>query len=240
MKNKKQSNVLNAFLSRAGISSRRGAVELIKRGLVTVNNEVIFEPGYKVKASDIVRFKDKEIKPEKKVYILLNKPKGFVTTLSDELQRHTVLDLVKSATHERIFPVGRLDRDTTGLILLTNDGDLSQKLAHPKHKISKRYYVVLDRPIQLEDMQQLKKGIILEDGRVSVDRIYHPEGKGKTHVIVEIHMGKKRIIKRMFSHLNYKVINLDRFYYAGLTKRGLPVGRWRLLTQDEIENLKNI
>jgi len=232
--------VLNAYLARAGICSRRAAVDLIKHGQITVNYVVMYDPGFKVMPNDVIRYKDKIVKEETKIYLLLNKPKGCVTTVSDEKGRKTVMDLVQPAGKERLFPVGRLDRDTTGLLVITNDGYLSQKLGHPKNKVSKRYYAVLDQLFQVEDVAKLKSGVYLEDGKAWVDKINFVAGKKRNHVMVEIHGGKKRIIKRMFDHLGYKVIGLDRINYAGLVKRGLPIGRWRLLTEAEIEMLKSL
>lgn len=230
---------LNAFLSRAGIGSRRAVIDLIDKGHVTVNGEIIKEPGYKVKIDDVVKFKDKIIREEKKIYILLNKPAGYVTTVSDERGRKTVMELIKPAPKERLYPVGRLDRDTTGLLVITNDGYLSQQLAHPKNKVTKTYYVVLNKDLQFADMQKIRAGLFLDDGRATVDKIYHPRGKDRNHVMVDIHGGKNRIIKRIFAHVGYRVTGLDRINFAGLTKRGLLVGRWRFLTDQEIEKLEN-
>lgn len=230
---------LNSFIAKAGICSRRAAVELIKKGHITVNHYIIDEPGFKVLPKDTVRYKDRPVKEQKKVYILLNKPKGYVTTVEDERGRKTVMDLVKKASKERIFPVGRLDRDTTGLLILTNDGDLSQKMAHPKNKVTKIYYVVLDKLVQHEDLLKLKQGVYLEDGKAYADRVNFPKGKPRNHVIIEIHGGKNRIIKRMFSHLGYKVVGLDRIAYGGLTKKGSIVGHWRPLTDEEVQDLYN-
>jgi 23S rRNA pseudouridine2605 synthase len=226
---------LNAFLAQAGICSRRAAIDLIKKGRITVNENVITQPGYKIKANDIVKYKDQIVKPEKKIYILLNKPKGFVTT--DERGGKNILELLKSAPEQRLYPIAKLDRDTTGLIIITNDGDLSQNLDHPRNKVFQKYYVVLDKPFNGELMDKLKKGIYLEDGKAWVDKINFAYGKGKNHLSVEIHGGKKRIIKRMFAFLGFKVVGLDRVNYAGLTKKALPVGRWRFLSEEEIDML---
>ncbi len=228
---------LNAYLARAGVASRRATVEIIKKGQVTVNDELITEPGFKVLPTDVVKYKDRIIKEEKKVYILLNKPKGYITTVSDERGRKTVMELVQSATRERLFPIGRLDRDTTGLIVITNDGNFAQKLAHPSKKVPKKYYVVVDRPLQGEDLQKLKNGVVLEDGRAKVDKIYFLQDKKRNIVMVEIHGGKKRVVKRMFTAIGYKVIGLDRVGFATLTKKGLKVGQWRYLTDEEIKEL---
>ena len=238
MKKEKEIIPLNAYLSKAGIDSRRATIELIKKGYVTVNDEVITDPAFKVLPHDVVKYKDRIVKEEEKVYLLLNKSKGYVTTVSDERGRKTVMDLIGAAGNERLFPIGRLDRDTTGLLVITNDGDLAQKLAHPRNKVLKKYYVALDRPLIYEDMQKLKHGVSLEDGKSYFDKIYFLKGKKHNYVIVEIHSGKKRVIKRMFAHIGYKVIGLDRISFADLTKKGLAVGRWRYLTDSEIQELK--
>jgi len=230
---------LNVYLSRGGVCSRRAAVEIIKTGDVTVNGKVVKEPGFKVLPDDVVKYKEEIIDLEQKVYILLNKPRGYVTTASDEYGRKTVLDLVAYSAQERLYPVGRLDRDTTGLLVITNDGYLSQKLAHPKNKVTKRYYVTLDRPVALEDIERLKKGVFLEDGKSKFDKITVIKSKLRKHIIVEIHGGKNRIIKRMFKHFGYKVVGLDRFEYAGLKKGSLAIGRWRYLEDHELQSLQN-
>lgn len=233
---------LNAFLARAGLCSRRAAIELIKRGQIYVNGEIMTEPGYRVQQHDKVKYQDKIFRPEKNIYVLLNKPKGYVTTTADEMERKTVLDLIKGKKigKERLYPVGRLDRDTTGLLLITNDGYLSQKLAHPKNNVTKKYFVVLDKPLKIDDMNILKKGIYLEDGKSWFDKIAFTGERTGKNVLVEIHGGKNRIIKRMFKFLKYKVVALDRTYYAGITKHGLEVGNWRYLTEEEVESLKNL
>lgn len=233
---------LNAFLARGGLCSRRAAIEIIKSGQVYVNGEVVTEPGYRVQQHDKVKYQDKIYRPEKHVYVLLNKPKGYVTTTADEMERKTVLDLIKGKGlgKERLYPVGRLDRDTTGLLLITNDGYLSQKLAHPKNNVTKKYYVALDKPLHIDDTNKLKKGIYLEDGKSWFDKILLTGDKGGKNLIVEIHGGKNRIIKRMFKHLGYKVVLLDRIEFAGLTKQKLEKGKWRFLTDAEVEDLKNL
>lgn len=244
MKNKLQplqktsSILLNKYLSNAGACSRRQAAEYIKAGKVKVNGVVIKEPWYSVSPSDSVELNDQFVVADKKIYILLNKPKDYVTTVSDPSGRRTVIDLIQAATTKRIYPVGRLDRATTGLLLLTNDGQLTQKLAHPKNEVKKVYVVLLDRPFKFQDLQTLHSGIHLKDGIVNVDRAAYVADK-KNQIRVQLHSGKNRIVRRMFEHFGYQVIKLDRINYAGLTKRGLPVGKWRLLTSNEIQSLKN-
>ncbi len=227
---------LNKFIAQSGICSRRKAVELIKAGKVTINHKKITTPAYQVKENDVVRVNKKAITPQEYVYILLNKPVDFITTVSDELGRKTILDLIKNATKARVFPVGRLDKETTGLLLLTNDGDLSQQLAHPKFGIQKTYQVTLNKHLDALDLQKIKKGIRLKDGMVKIDEIK----KFRNQIKLTLHSGKYRVIRRLFDHLGYKVIKLDRVNYAGLSKRGLKVGLWRLLRKNEIQNLKSI
>ena len=229
---------LNKYLSNAGVCSRRKAVEYIKKGWVTVNGLVIKEPGYKVLPEDKVIFKKKIIRREPKIYVLINKPKDYITTVADQKGRRTVIDLVKDVVGSRIYPVGRLDRMTTGLLLLTNDGQLAQKLAHPKYKVKKVYSVMLDRPLKHEDRGKIYKGVTLKDGVIAADKINYVLGKSKSHVRIQIHSGKNRVIRRIFEYLGYKVLKLDRINYAGLTKRGISIGRWRNLTKDEIKNLE--
>jgi len=245
MKNKKESipektflMPLNKYLSYAGICSRRKAVEYIQQGLVKVNGEVVKVPQRRVAEDDRITFKNKPVVPDKKIYILLNKPKDYVTTLSDQKGRKTVVDLVKGATKKRVYPVGRLDRATTGLLLLTNDGQLTQKLAHPKYEVKKTYKVVLNRPLKIDDLKAIHSGIKLKDGVAKVDRIHYVTGKRKNHVTLELHSGKNRIVRRIFEHFGYGVVKLDRVNYAGLTKRGIKLGAWRLLTKQEIDALK--
>lgn len=235
-----QGEVLNKYLAIAGVASRRETVELIKEGHVTVNDELVTDPSYKVKSGDKVKYKDKIVKPEQKVYLLLNKPKGYITTVSDERGRRTVIDLVSDAGKYRLYPVGRLDRDTTGLLVITNDGDLAQKLSHPKYEVPKRYYAVLDKDLEVADFQKIKKGLHLPDGKIKVDKIFYVPNKPKNHVNVELHSGKNRIVKRIFLHVGYKVTKLDRTMYANLAKKDLPVGKWRHLTKEEIESLKSL
>lgn len=231
---------LNKYVAHCGICSRRQAVDHIKNGEVTVNGEVVKEPFYQVKKSDKIQFKGKPIKPEgRQVYILMNKPKDFITTTSDERGRKTVMHLLKDKVEERVFPVGRLDRATTGLLLLTNDGDLAKKLSHPSHKVKKVYHVVLDKPVSKSDLEKIQRGLELEDGVAEVDGVDYVTGAAKTEVGIEIHLGKNRIVRRIFEHLGYEVQKLDRMYYAGLTKKDLPRGFWRYLTEKEVIMLKH-
>lgn len=229
---------LNRYLANAGICSRREADELIATGLVKINGKIIKELGTKVYPGDEVKFNDEAIRQERKVYILLNKPKDYITTTDDEKGRKSILDLIRGACKERVLPVGRLDRNTTGLILLTNDGDMASKITHPKYKKKKIYHVFLDKKVKLEDIKALEHGIELEDGFIKADAISYVDATDKSQIGIEIHSGKNRIIRRMFEHLEYKVIRLDRVYFAGLTKKGLPRGHWRFLTTDEISMLK--
>ncbi len=228
---------LNKYIAHAGICSRRKATELIKAGNVTVNNKLITEPGYKVQLGDVVSIEGKIIKPEKKVYILLNKPKDYITTVADERGRKTIMALIGPAIKHRLYPVGRLDRNTTGLLLVTNDGELAQRLMHPRYEVKKTYHVVVDKNIQSDDIRRIRQGVTLEDGNVAVDRISYIAGKRKSQVILELHSGKYRVVRRIFEYLGYTIIKLDRVAYAGLTKRGLPVAKWRFLTDKEIAML---
>lgn len=231
---------LNKYIAHCGISSRRQAVDFVKNGEVTVNGEVVKEPFYLVQPGDKVTYKGKLIQPEAhKVYILMNKPKGYLTTVSDDRGRKTVMDLLKGKIEERIFPVGRLDRATTGLLLLTNDGDLAKKLSHPSHKVKKVYHVVLDKPLAKVDIEKIKKGVELEDGLALVDGVDFVKDAPKNEVGIELHIGKNRIVRRIFEHLGYDVTRLDRVYYAGLTKKDLPRGFFRQLTEKEIIMLKH-
>lgn len=229
---------LNKYLSRAGVCARREADEYIVAGVVSVNGQVVTELGTKVKRSDVVKFHDEVISLEKKVYILLNKPKNTITTAEDEKGRRTVMDLIAGACTERVTPVGRLDKDTTGVLLFTNDGDLDYKLTHPKYLKKKIYHVQLDKNITKADMMTIASGITLEDGEVSADAISYIDETKKNQVGIEIHSGKNRIVRRIFEHLGYKVEKLDRVYFAGLTKKGLKRGEWRMLTQAEVNFLK--
>jgi 23S rRNA pseudouridine2605 synthase len=229
---------LNKYLANAGVCSRREADEFIQAGLVKVNGVVVAEVGTKVKRSDVVMFHDEPVKLEHKIYLLLNKPKNCVTTADDPQERLTVMDLVKTACHERIFPVGRLDRNTTGVLLLTNDGDLASKLTHPKFLKKKIYHVWLDKDVDVADMQKLAEGIELEDGEIHADAISYVSDEAKDQVGIEIHSGRNRIVRRMFESLGYHVRKLDRVYFAGLTKKNLKKGQWRFLTEKEVSMLR--
>ena len=228
---------LNKFLANAGVCSRREADEFIQAGVVSVNGEVVNELGTKVKRSDEVKFHDQVVSLEKKVYVLLNKPKDYVTTSDDPQQRKTVMDLVKDACPERIYPVGRLDRNTTGVLLLTNDGDLASKLTHPKFLKKKVYHAFLDKPVAAADMQKIAEGIELEDGEIHADAIEYADDRDKSQVGIEIHSGKNRIVRRIFESLGYRVTKLDRVQFVGLTKKNLRRGDWRFLTEQEVEML---
>lgn len=229
---------LNKFLANAGICSRREADEFIQAGVVSVNGKVVTELGTKVLRTDDIRFHDQKVSMEKKVYVLLNKPKDCVTTSDDPQQRKTVMDLVKNACPERIYPVGRLDRNTTGVLLLTNDGDLASKLTHPKFLKKKIYHVFLDKKVTAHDMQQIATGITLEDGEVHADAIEYASATDKSQVGIEIHSGKNRIVRRIFESLGYSVVKLDRVQFAGLTKKNLRRGDWRFLTEKEVDMLR--
>ncbi|MDR1679675.1 MAG: rRNA pseudouridine synthase [Prevotellaceae bacterium] len=230
---------LNRFIANAGLCSRREADEYIQAGVVTVNGEIITELGHKIiPATDKVMFHDQPVRSERKVYLLLNKPKDCVTTTDDPKARLTVMDLVRNACTERIYPVGRLDRNTTGVLLLTNDGDLAVRLTHPKHNKKKIYHVSLDKPVTQEDMQKIATGIDLEDGSIAADEVHYVKDDDLKQVGIEIHSGRNRIVRRIFEHLGYKVIRLDRVFFAGLTKKNLTRGRWRFLTEREINMLR--
>ena len=231
---------LNKYIADAGICSRRNADMYISSGNVTVNGEVMTTLGYRVKPTDEVRFDGKLLSSEKKEYILLNKPKGFITTTNDEKGRKTVMDLVANATNARILPVGRLDRATTGLLLLTNDGELTKKLTHPTHGVRKIYHVILDRKLDYKDFMKVQDGLELEDGLIEVDEISYVNDKPKNEIGIKIHSGRNRIVRRIFEHLGYQVEKLDRVVFAGLTKKDLPRGHWRRLTQQEVINLRNM
>lgn len=229
---------LNKYLSNAGICSRRDADVLISTGVVSVNGEIILEMGYKVKPGDVVKYDGGTLKSEKKRYVLLNKPKGFVTTMDDPLGRKTVMSLVKKACKERVYPVGRLDRETTGLLLFTNDGDLAKKLTHPLHKAGKIYHVELNKKVSIDDLKKLMTGIDLEDGKAVFDNAQFVNETDAKEVGVELHSGKNRIVRRAFEAMGYKVTKLDRVMFAGLTKKDLPRGAYRLLTEKEVAFLK--
>ena len=231
---------LNKYVALSGIASRRTAAEYIKNKELTVNEVVVIEPGYRVQPGDIIRYKGSVISPVKDlVYLLLNKPKNVITTVSDAQGRKTVLDIVENATESRIYPVGRLDRDTTGLLILTNDGDLARKLSHPSNDVKKIYQVTLDRPVSVRDLEKIQAGLELEDGVAEVDAVGHIEGGRRNEIGIEIHIGKNRIVRRIFEHLGYEVEKLDRVYYAGLTKKDLPRGHYRPLTEKELIMLKH-
>ena len=229
---------LNKFLANAGVCSRREADEFIQAGLVTVNGEVVTELGTKILRTDEVKFHDAPVSLEKKVYVLLNKPKDYVTTSDDPQQRKTVMDLVKDVCPERIYPVGRLDRNTTGVLLLTNDGDLASKLTHPKFLKKKVYHVHLDKNLTAHDMDQIREGITLEDGEIKADAVEYADNRDKAQVGIEIHSGKNRIVRRIFESLGYRVTKLDRVQFAGLTKKNLRRGDWRFLTEKEVDMLR--
>lgn len=228
---------LNRYISMGGVCSRRDADELIVAGRVKVNGVVMQVVGQKVRRSDTVEVDDVRIIPERKVYLVLNKPKDYVTTLEDPLERKTVMSLVEDACKERIYPVGRLDRQTTGVLLFTNDGDFAKKLTHPKYEQKKIYHVFLDKPLEEKDLEAISSGIDLEDGFIKADEIEYVSADA-TEVGIEIHSGKNRIVRRIFEHLGYQIIKLDRVYFAGITKKNIPRGKWRFLTQREVSMLK--
>lgn len=230
---------LNKFIAHAGVCSRRDAAELVKSGKVTVNGQQILEPGFKVNGTEEVKVNGKKISARKNlVYILLNKPKDYLTTVEDPQGRKTVLDIVRNATTERIYPVGRLDRNTTGVLLLTNDGELAQKLSHPSYQVKKIYEVKLDKPLTKKDFDTLLKGITLEDGFIAPDALAYADAKDRSVIGIEIHSGRNRIVRRLFEHLGYDVRALDRVMYANLTKKNVERGKWRFLTEKEVRLLK--
>ena len=230
---------LNKYIAHSGVCSRRDAVELIKEGKVKVNGALITEPGHKVTPKDEVKVAGKKIHPVNDlVYILLNKPKDYLTTTEDPQKRKTVLDLIKSATDTRVYPVGRLDRNTSGVLLLTNDGELSQKLTHPSNEIKKVYAVTLDKPLTKQDFEDILKGVPLEDGVANVDVLAYTDNADKTQLGVEIHSGRNRIVRRIFEHFGYDVKTLDRVMFAGLTKKNVQRGKWRFLNEKEVRDLK--
>lgn len=229
---------LNKYIAHAGICSRREADDLIKAGLVTINEQVVTEMGVKVNPGDVVKYNGEKLRSEKKVYILLNKPKDFVTTNDDPEGRKTVIDIVKKACDERVYPVGRLDRNTTGILLLTNDGGLATRLTHPKYNVKKIYQVFLEENLKIEDLNTLAEGVTLDDGFIKPDSVNIIDPEKKNEIGIEIHSGKNRIVRRMFEHLGYKVTRLDRVFFAGLTKKNLPRGKYRFLTEKEISMLK--
>lgn len=229
---------LNRYIAQSGICSRREADDYIQAGLVTVNGVIVTELGTKVMPSDEVRFSDSIVKGEKKVYLVLNKPKGYVTTLDDPHATKTVMELVKDACSERIYPVGRLDKNSLGLLIFTNDGDMTRQLTHPSYQKKKIYQVTLDKPLTRGDMDKISEGITLEDGEIYADEISYVK-EDKKEIGIEIHSGRNRIVRRIFEHLGYVVQKLDRVYYAGLTKKNLKRGAWRFLTKDEVSRLKS-
>ena len=231
---------LNKYIANSGICSRREADTYIEHGSVEVNGKLVTEMGYKVMPEDVVRFDGTSISPEKKRYVLLNKPKNYITTMEDDRGRSTVMELIQNATKERIYPVGRLDRNTTGLLLFTNDGEMAKKLTHPKHNVRKLYHASLDRKLDLKDLEKLRGDVVIEGKKVFIDAISYVEGEQKTEIGIEIHSGRNRIVRKIFEHVGYKVNKLDRVLFSGLTKKNLPRGRWRELTSQEIANLQMI
>lgn len=229
---------LNKYISNSGVCSRREADVFIASGSASVNGKIITEMGYKVQATDEVRFDGSLISPEKKRYVLLNKPKNFITTMDDDRGRKTVMELIGNASKERIYPVGRLDRNTTGLLLFTNDGEMAKKLTHPKHNVEKIYHASLDKKLSNSDLNKIAEGFMLDDRRVLVDEISYIMNQPKSEVGVKIHSGRNRIVRRIFEHFNYSVVKLDRVIFAGLTKKDLSRGHWRHLTEMEVNNLK--
>jgi 23S rRNA pseudouridine2605 synthase len=230
---------LNKYIAHSGICSRRDAVEVVKSGRVKVNGEVVTEPGYKISPKDSVVVNGKKAFPVKDlVYILVNKPKDYITTTDDERNRKTVLDLIKNVSKEKVYPVGRLDRNTSGVLLLTNDGELTQKLTHPSNEIKKVYAVTLDKPLTKADFDAIIKGVVLEDGVAAVDSLGYTDNKDKTQIGIEIHTGRNRIVRRIFEHLKYDVKGLDRVIFAGLTKKNVDRGKWRFLSEKEVRDLK--
>lgn len=238
-KNVEEKMPLNKYIAHSGVCSRRDAVDIIKSGKVKINGEVVTEPGYKISIGDTVIVSGKKITPVKNlVYILINKPKDYITTTEDERGRKTVLDLIKNATKEKVYPVGRLDRNTSGVLLLTNDGDLTQKLTHPSNEIKKVYAVTLDKPLVKTHFDEILKGVPLEDGVANVDSLAYTDVKDKTQIGIEIHSGRNRIVRRIFEHYGYDVKNLDRVIFAGLTKKNVERGKWRFLSEKEVRDLK--
>ncbi|MEM9390189.1 MAG: pseudouridine synthase [Bacteroidota bacterium] len=230
---------LNKFIANAGICSRRDADELIKNGEITINGVIVTELGTKVSRNDKVSYRGKTLIPEKLIYVLLNKPKDFITTMDDPQGRRTVMDLVKKAGDQRIYPVGRLDRNTTGLLLLTNDGEFSERLAHPSNNVKKIYSVQVDKRVSKEDVARIQEGVELEDGVAKIDQLAILSNDYKQFGL-ELHIGRNRIVRRIFEHFGYEVIKLDRVLYAGLDKQNLPRGKWRYLTDKEVNRLKGL
>ena len=228
---------INRFIALAGISSRREAEKYIEAGLVEVNGEIMTNLAYRVMPSDVVKYDGAELRSETTRFVLLNKPKDFITTVEDDKGRRTVMSLLNGACKERIYPVGRLDRNTTGVLLFTNDGNMAKKLTHPKHGVKKIYHIVLDKPLEREHLEEIAEGITLADGPAPVDSISFVEGMKKNEVGIEIHIGRNRIVRRIFEHFDYKVVKLDRVYFGGLTKKNLKRGQWRHLEKNEINML---
>jgi 23S rRNA pseudouridine2605 synthase len=232
---------LNKYIANSGVCSRREADVLIASGAISINGKIVSELGTKVKPTDVVLYNGEKLKAEKKVYVLLNKPKDFITTANDPQGRRTVLDLVRNAGDQRLFPVGRLDRNTTGLLLMTNDGELTKKLTHPKHGVRKLYHVELDKPLTKADMETIAAGVEIEGEKVVPDEIAYTGREGnKSHIGIELHSGQNRVVRRIFESLEYQVVRLDRVTFAGLTKKDLPRGHWRYLTDREVSFLKMI
>ena len=229
---------LNQFISRSGLTSRRKADILIESGKIKVNGKIVKKLGTKVSVEDKIEYNRKQITIQRYKYLVLNKPKNFITTLSDEKKRKTVLDLINNACAERLFPVGRLDKNTTGVLLFTNDGDLSQKLIHPKHKIKKEYHVSLNKKISMLDFEKIKKGIDLEDGKIKVDEIRIINNTYNKELLLTLHSGRNRIVRRIFEFFDYEVLKLDRILFAGISKKNTPRGKWRFLNNKEIGFLK--
>jgi 23S rRNA pseudouridine2605 synthase len=239
-RSKKPDNMirLNRYIAHSGICSRREADELIRAGFITVNGKKVKDLGTVISAGDDVRYRNRRLKPEKMVYIILNKPRGYVTTVDDPHAEKSVLDLIEGACQERVYPVGRLDKDTTGVLLLTNDGELTGRLTHPRYNRKKVYHVVLDRPVSKNDLLDLTNGIEIDGKTIEPDAISYTDPEDKTQVGIEIHSGQNRIVRRIFEKLGYKIKRLDRVYFAGLTKKNLPRGKWRFLKGNEISMLK--
>ncbi|WP_103327767.1 pseudouridine synthase [Bacteroidetes bacterium endosymbiont of Geopemphigus sp.] len=229
---------LNQYLAHAGVASRREADELIKTGIVEINGKIVTKLGYRVLSGDRVKFDGRFLYPERKVYVLLNKPKGFLTTTRDEKNRKTVMDLIANASPYRLYPVGRLDRQTTGVLLLTNDGDLAKKMTHPAHQIKKIYHVVLDRKLQGSDFEKIREGVRLPEGKAKINVISYVQGATKNEIGLELHIGWNRVVRRIFEVLGYEVTKLDRVSFGGLTKKALKRGQWRILTEKEVSFLK--
>ncbi|WP_299669835.1 pseudouridine synthase [uncultured Polaribacter sp.] len=229
---------LNKYIANSGVCSRREADTYIEHGSVEVNGKLVTEMGYKVQPNDTVKFDGTSITPEQKKYVLLNKPKNYITTMDDDRGRKTVMELIANASKERIYPVGRLDRNTTGLLLFTNDGDLAKKLTHPKHNVRKLYHASLDKKLDLRDLEKLRGEVIIEGRKVFIDAVSYVDGQPKSEIGIEIHSGRNRIVRKIFEHLGYKVNKLDRVIFAELTKKNLPRGRWRELTNLEVTNLQ--